>query len=503
MLLADLVAAAQAVSSTASRTAKLDALATVFRTLADDEISPAAGFLSGDVRQGKIGVGWATLAALNVEPATTATLTISDFDSAIDRIRETTGPGSASARGEILRDLLARATHDENDYIRRILTGELRQGALEGIATDAIARASGQPLELVRRALMLSGNLGETARRALRDGKEGLAAVGLQVLRPIKPMLASTADDVAGALAATGLASVEWKLDGIRIQVHRRENEVRIYTRNLNDVTERVPEVVEVARSLDAHSFVLDGEAIAVDPRERPQAFQDILSRFGTRSGHHELPLVPFFFDALHVDGRDLIDLGLTERLARLDDIASVWRIPAIITADPVEAKQFLDRAIEAGHEGVMVKGTTSLYQAGRRGKAWRKVKPVTTFDLVILGAEWGHGRRHGWLSNLHLGARDSSGGFLMVGKTFKGLTDEMLTWQTKRLLEMETSRSGITVFVRPELVVEIALDGVHTSTRYPGGIALRFARVKRYREDKPAGEADTIDSLRNLLGRA
>ena len=354
----------------------------------------------------------------------------------------------------------------------------------------------------------------------MTEGRVGLEAIALTVLRPVQPMLASTAEDVAGAMeASTGnspaLTSVEWKLDGARIQVHRRGDEVRIFTRNLNDVTTRLPEVVAVTRALSATTVVLDAEVLSVHEDDRPVAFQDTMSRFGRDRGDRGdeaetatgLPsrraLQPFFFDVLHVDGRDLIDEPLGLRLTALDDVAHDHRIPGIITADAVQAQAFLDGAMAAGHEGVMVKAIDSPYQAGRRGKAWRKVKPVRLFDLVVLAAEWGHGRRTGWLSNLHLGARDpENGGFTMVGKTFKGMTDELLTWQTTALLEREIGRDGIVVHVRPELVVEIALDGVQTSTRYRGGVALRFARVRRYRPDKGSSDADTIDDLRALLVR-
>ena len=500
MLLADLVEAADAVSKTASRNAKIDVLADVLRRLQPDEIVAAAGFLSGLVRQGKIGVGWATLVSLDAPHPTRPSLTVADLDRAITDIQATTGGGSAAARRQRLAELFGRATPAEADFIRRMLVGELRQGALESVAADAIARAGGVAPDLVRRALMLSGDLGATAHAALREGETGLRSIGLVLLRPIQPMLASTAPGVADALARTGHASVEWKLDGVRIQVHRRASGVRVYTRNLNDVTARVPEIVEVVRSLASDELVLDGEAIGLDPGERPQVFQDIMSRFGRRSGEPASAMVPYFFDCLHADGEDLIDRPLVERISRLESIASSWRIPAIATADPRAAEKFLEGALDAGHEGVVVKSMTSAYQAGRRGRAWQKVKRVRTFDLVVLGAEWGHGRRRGFLSNLHLGARDPAGGTVMVGKTFKGLTDELLRWQTERLLGLETNRSGITVFVRSELVVEIALDGVQASTRYPGGVALRFARVLRYRPDKPAAEADTIDDLRGLL---
>ena len=500
MLLAEVVTAARVVSETRSKNAKIALLADLLRRLEPREVEAAVGFLAGDVRQGKIGVGWATLSRVPGGGAHEPTLTVADLDDAITRLDETRGPGSAAARERILAELFARATQEEAAYVWRVLTGELRQGALEGIAADAIARAAAAPADVVRRALMLSGDLRHTAAVALRDGADGLRAVGLEVLRPVAPMLASTSDGVGDALESTAPASVEWKLDGVRVQVHRLGDDVRVYTRNLNDVTERVPEIVAVARSMGGSAVVLDGEAIALAPGERPQLFQDIMSRFGSRSGEQVVSMVPYFFDVLHADGDDLIDRPLHERLLMLDAIVGRWNIPRVLTSDVFEAERFLGEALAAGHEGVMVKALSSPYQAGRRGASWRKVKPVKTLDLVVLAAEWGHGRRQGWLSNLHLGARDPQGGFVMVGKTFKGLTDELLRWQTAALQAIETKRRGIEVHVRPELVVEIELDGVQASTRYPGGVALRFARVLRYRPDKTPAEADTIDAVRALL---
>jgi DNA ligase-1 len=449
-------------------------------------------------RQGRIGIGYSTLSGIEYEPAADASLTVADVDRAVTEVQAATGAGSATARREILGELLGRATEPEADFARRLFTGNLRQGALAGLMADAIAKAAGIPATLVRRALMLSGDLGGTAQIALTDGEEGLRAVGLELFRPIFPMLASTAASVAEAVESFERSSVEWKLDGIRIQIHRRGDEVRIYTRNLNDVSDRLPGIVAAARDLPVAQAVLDGEALWMS-EDGPAAFQDTVSQIDADAPPEGV--VTFLFDALHIDGEDLLDTPLEERAKRLDAIASALKIPSVLTSDRDEAQHVLDEALEAGHEGVVVKDAASLYSAGRRGKAWRKVKPVRTYDLVVLGAEWGHGRRRGWLSNLHLGARDpASGEFVMVGKTFKGLTDELLEWQTKELLAREVSREGIAVLVRPELVVEIALDGVQSSTRYEGGIALRFARVKRYRTDKDAAEADTIDDLRSLL---
>jgi DNA ligase 1 len=497
VLLADLVSTSSAVASTRARSTKTAALADLLGRLAPEEIEPAVGFLTGEARQGRIGVGWATAFGVEVAPASTPSLTIADVDHALDRVQVTTGSGSTAGRQDILRDVFDRATAEELDFLRRLLVGELRQGALAGLMTDAVAKAAFVPVALVRRAAMLSGDLGRVAVVALTGGEAGLHDIGLEVGRGVQPMLASGAPDVAAALEDVGLASVEWKLDGARIQVHRHDDDVHIYTRNLNEITGRLPGVVEWARALPVRAVVLDGEAIGVDEDERPHAFQDTMSSFGSDAASN---LGAYFFDVLHVDGDDLVDRPLTDRLEVVHSVVGERRIPGIVTASPEEAAAFLDAAITAGHEGVMVKAVDSTYDAGRRGGAWRKVKPVKTLDLVVLAAEWGHGRREGWLSNLHLGARGADGTFVMVGKTFKGLTDALLEWQTGELLAREIGRDGITVHVRPELVVEIALDGVQASRRYPGGVALRFARVRRYRDDKTAADADPIETLQALL---
>jgi DNA ligase 1 len=499
-LLADVVSASAEVAATSSRSAKIATLAGLLRGLEPDEVVPVTGFLAGAPRQGRVGVGWSTIQRLEHEPAERPSLTVADLDDAIGAVQATTGAGSAAARARILVDLLDRATAEEADFVRRLFTGELRQGALAGLMADAVAKAAGVPGGLARRALMLSGDLTRTAEIAMADGEDGLRAVGFELFRPIFPMLASPAADVSEALAGFERASVEWKLDGIRIQVHRRGDEVRVYTRNLRDITETLPGIVRAVRELPVRQAVLDGEALWM-LEHGPASFQDTVSQIDSDA----LPegISTFLFDALHVDGEDLLDAPLAQRAARLEAIAGDLRIPSVMTADVAAAERVLEEALAAGHEGIVVKDADSVYSAGRRGKAWRKVKPVLTYDLVVLGAEWGHGRRRGRLSNLHLGARDpGTGEFVMVGKTFKGMTDELLEWQTGELLARETERHGIAVMVRPELVVEIALDGVQSSTRYPGGVALRFARVKRYREDKSAADADTIDSLRALLPR-
>ena len=473
MLLAEAVAASNEVAATASRSAKIARLAELLSSLGPDEIAAAVGFLSGAPHQGKVGIGYSAVYGIDVPPAAGPSLHIGDVDRAIDQVRVAVGTGSNARRRAILEDLLSKATADEQDFIRRLLVGGLRQGALAGVMTDAIAKASGFPSDVVRRALMLSGDLCRVAASALADGEDALRAVGFELFRPVLPMLASTATSASEAIEGFDLASVEWKVDGIRVQIHRRGDEVKVYTRNLNDITDAAPDVVQAALSIDAHSLVLDGEAL------------------GTA----------YLFDVLHIDGTDLLDEPLSERLGNLERIAPHLRIPGEVTADPGVAQRVLDQALEAGHEGIVVKDVSSAYIAGRRGKAWRKVKPVRTYDLVVLGAEWGHGRRKGWLSNLHLGARDAAtGGFVMVGKCFKGLTDAILEWQTKEILARERGREGIVVWAEPTLVVEIAIDGVQRSPRYPGGLALRFARVKRYRRDKDASEADTISTLQELL---
>jgi DNA ligase-1 len=499
MLLAEVVATSASVAATRSRLAKTAAMADLLARLDPDEWVAAVGFLTGDPRQSRLGVGWATVFGVEVPPADEPSLTIADLDVVLERLPSISGPGSMAARGDLLASVLGRATEHEQAFIRRLLVGELRQGALEGVMVEAIAKAAAVPAAAVRRASMLGGRLDQAAVAAFTGGEAALARIGLQVGRGIQPMLASTATDVADALDGLGLASVEWKLDGARVQVHRQGDDVTVFTRNLNDVTHRLPEVVAAVRGLPVSSVVLDGEVLGMREDERPGAFQDTMARFGADAGRAQV-LRPWFFDCIHLDGRDLLGAPLHERIAALDGIAPALRIPGVLTADPEVAARVLAEALAAGHEGVMVKGADSPYEAGRRGKAWRKVKPVHTFDLVVLAVEWGSGRRRGWLSNLHLGALGPDGEPVMVGKTFKGMTDELLAWQTDRFLVLETSRSEHTVHVRPEQVVEIALDGVQRSTRYPGGVALRFARVVRYRDDKPASEADTIESLQAML---
>jgi DNA ligase-1 len=498
--LADVVGASREVAATRARLVKVHILAELLRRVDPDEVAMCVGFLSGAPRQGRVGVGYASVYGVDVPPAGEPSLTVSDLDRAIDKIAADTGPGSTTRRRALLVELLGRATEPEAEFVRRLLTGELRQGALAGVMADAVAKAAGVRTAVARRALMLSGDLTRMAEIAITGGEAGLLAVGLELFRPVLPMLASPGASVADAVAAFPCASVEFKLDGLRVQIHRRDDEVRIYSRNLNEITHRLPGIVAAVRELPVRAVILDGEALWMG-EGGPASFQDTMSQIDTDAPPEGV--VTFLFDLLHADGRDLLDTSLRERSAELRRLAPHLTVPSLLTDDIAAAERVLAESLEAGHEGVVVKDAASTYAAGRRGAAWRKVKPVQTFDLVVLGAERGHGRRRGWLSNLHLGARDpATGEFVMVGKTFKGLTDELLRWQTAALLERETERRGIAVLVRPELVVEVAIDGVQSSTRYAGGVALRFARVKRYRPDKDAEGADTIDALRELLGR-
>ena len=505
-LLADLVAASAAVAATRSRKTKTARLADVLSGLDPSEVEPAAAFLSGEIRQGRIGLGYRTVHAAEPDPAANATLTVTDVDDALAHIAGLSGPGSGTAKGEALTELLAAATAPEQAFLRGLIVGELRQGALSGVMVEAIARVAGVAAAAVRRAVMLNGDLPTVAAAAIRGGDEALAAFRLTLFRPIEPMLAKTASDVGEAVREMGVAVVDVKLDGARIQVHKDGTRVAVYTRNLSDVTESVPEVVAAVAAVPADSLVLDGEAIALRPDGRPEPFQVTMSRFGrtvdVAEARLDVPLSAFFFDCLHIDGEDLLDEPATARLRRMSSVLPAALLTRRIeTDDPATAAAFAAEAAAAGHEGVMVKDPTARYAAGRRGSAWRKVKPVHTLDLVVLAVEWGSGRRRGLLSNIHLGARDpESREWVMLGKTFKGMTDSMLRWQTQRFLDLETHREGHVVYVRPEQVVEVAFDGVQRSSRYPGGMALRFARVKGYREDKSADEADTVDTVRRIL---
>ena len=498
MLLSEIAEASEAVAGTSSRLAKIEVLAAALRSAGPAEVAIAVAYLSGELPQRQIGVGWATLRE-PVPPAAEPSLTLTGVDAALSAIGSVAGPGSVARRKQLVGDLLSQATAREQGFLLRLLSGELQQGALGGVMADAIARAAKVPAPEVRRALMLRGSMGAVAEAALAEGSAGLGRFGLQVGRPIGPMLASSAPSVEEALARISPAAVEWKLDGIRIQAHISDGNVRLFTRTLDDITERLPEIVAELSALPIREAVLDGELIALREDGRPHPFQVTAARTARRGGEAGVPLSAFMFDIVHADGEDLIDRPGEERYAALARIVPErLRMPRVVTSSVDEATEFFRDSIAQGHEGVVVKSLDTPYTAGRRGAGWIKVKPRHTLDLVILAAEWGHGRRRGKLSNLHLGARDpGTGGFVMLGKTFKGLTDEMLAWQTERLLSLEDRHDGYTVYVRPELVAEIAFDGVQRSPRYPGGLALRFARVLRFRPDKSAAEADTIDAVR------
>jgi DNA ligase 1 len=543
VLLTELVLTSQAVAATPRRSVKIAEIASLLRTASPPEVPVVVAFLSGELRQRQIGVGYAALGGLAAGGGAAGgmppTLTVSEVDGVFAQVGAVTGAGAQATRRRMLAELFGRATDAERDFLVRLIAGELHQGALEGVMIEAVARAAGVPPGEVRRAHLLGGSLQAVAAAALTAAKlaapttaaattdpathdpagsaasAALRSFGLQVGRPLRPMLASSASTVAAAFARVSPAAVEWKIDGIRIQVHRDESGVAIFTRTLDNITARVPEIVEEALALDVRAAVLDGEAVALYPDGRPRPFQVTASRAGTQADvarqRADVPLTAFYFDLLHLDGTDLIDEPASDRYALLTRVLPAkLLIPRLMTADVAAAEAFFADAVARGHEGVVVKSPAALYAAGRRGSEWIKVKPRHTLDLVVLAAEWGHGRRRGWLSNLHLGARDPvTGGLVMLGKTFKGLTDEMLDWQTTRLLELAEEpdrrpegdlRDAYGVLrVRPELVVEVAFDGVQASPRYPGGLALRFARVLRYRPDKAAAEADTIDAVRAL----
>ncbi|MDJ0497989.1 MAG: ATP-dependent DNA ligase [Acidimicrobiia bacterium] len=500
MLLRDIVETSQKVAATSGRNDKIVLLAGAVRALVGRELPIGVSYLAGVVPQGAFGVGYASMRDLP-QPAVEPTLDLTAVDETLDAAAGVGGTGSAAARQAVMDGLFARATPDEQEFLAALLVGGLRQGASERLMMDAVAKAFGVPATVVRRATMFTGDVSEVAVVAAAGGREAVAGIGLQLFRPVLPMLAKTAASVEEGIAKLGVAAVERKLDGARIQVHLSGGEVRVFTRNLNDVTERVPEVVEAVRELAAESLVLDGEAIGLRADAKPFPFQVTMGRFGTEGEDQQIVLSPFFFDVLHVDGEDVLDLPAAQRIELLDGIVPEHRrIPRVITDDPQVARGFFDETITSGHEGVVLKALDAPYAAGRRGAGWLKVKPVHTLDLVVLAVEWGSGRRQGWLSNIHLGARAADGSFVMLGKTFKGMTDKMLEWQTERFLELETHRKGHIVYVRPEQVVEIAFDGIQASSRYPGGMALRFARVKGYREDKSAEEADTIESVRAVF---
>jgi DNA ligase-1 len=493
VLFADLAATSFALRETRSRKRKAELLGDVLRRLAPAEIEPGVAYLSGELRQRRTGVGWASLRDVP-EPAAEPSLEVGEVDAAFERIAALAGSGSQAARRAAIADLFARATAQEQAFLRGLVSGDVRQGALAGVMAEAVAAATGIPRAAVDRATMLRGDARAVAEVALREGEAGLVAFRLEVGRPLGPMLASPATSLEEAMSRVGRGAVDWKLDGARIQVHRDGDDVAVFSRSLDDLTARLPEVVSAALALPARRVVLDGEAIARRADGRPEPFQVTSSRIAAG----QPGVAPVLFDVLHLDGEDLLDAPLARRAEALDTaVGETLRVPRVITGDAAAAQGHFDAALAAGHEGVVVKALDAPYAAGRRGAGWLKVKPRHTLDLVVLAAEWGHGRRSGWLSNLHLGARAADGdGFVMLGKTFKGLTDAMLAWQTERLQALAVEQRGITVHVRPELVVEVAFDGVQTSPRYPGGVALRFARVLRHREDKTAAEADDLDAV-------
>ena len=504
-LLADLVTVSQRVGGNASRRAKIGEIAGFLRGLRPDEIALGTAYLAGETRQGRGGIGYALIRAASAPAAAAPALTLTDVDEALAGIVATAGKGSVAARTERLAGLFARATADEHAFLVRLLLGELRQGALEGLMIEAVAAAAGLPAADVRRAASVAGGIAAVAQAALVEGAPGLGRFAITLFRPLAPMLAQPADDMTAALSALPLAAVEWKLDGARVQVHKQGREVRIFTRTGNDVTAAAPEIVAAVGALPASTLIVDGEAIALHPNGAPYPFQDTMRRFGRMLDVEDLraalPLSVFFFDCLRLDARDLVGERASARFDALSaTLPAALLTPRLITADAAAAQAFYDDAIARGHEGVMVKSLDAPYEPGTRSAAWLKVKRTHTLDLVVLAAEWGHGRRHGRLSNLHLGARDpASGEFVMLGKTFKGLTDALLEWQTRELLARAVSRDEWAVYVRPELVVEIAFNDLQASPRYPGGLALRFARVKGYRPDKKADDADTMETVRAI----
>jgi len=509
MQLYDIVTTSRSVRETSARSDKIRLLAACLLRAEPDDLETAVALLSGEPRQGRIGLGPATLrAAMPPDAAPAPALTLAEVDATLGRIAQTSGAGSATDRARLIGELFARATQDEQKFLARAMLGELRQGAVEGLMVEAVARAAELPIGEIRRALMVSGDLRAVATAALTEGRHGLVRFTIRLFQPLKPMLAQTAEDTREALKQLGTAAFEYKLDGARIQAHKEGSDVRIFTRYLNDVTAAVPEIVEAVRGLAVRNLIVDGEALACHPDGRPRPFQVTMRRFGRKLDverlRESISLSPFFFDCLYIDSSALLDRPGAERIAALADaVPAGLRVPRRISEEKPEAEAFLQAALAAGHEGVMAKALDAPYEAGARGRTWLKIKPAVTLDLVVLAAEWGHGRRTGWLSNLHLGARSpTTGGFVMLGKTFKGMTDEMLAWQTAELRKLAIASDTYTVYVEPNLVVEIAFNDIQASPHYPGGLALRFARIKRYRPDKKAEEADTIETIRALYER-
>jgi DNA ligase-1 len=507
MLLAEVVNTSLRIAGTSKRSEKTELLAVLLRRLRPEEVEITVSYLSGCTRQGKIGIGWRALQESSSPPAERSSLEILDTDRRLQEISETQGAGSTARRAALLRELFALGTEPEQRFLSALLIGELRQGSLEGLMAEAVARASAVPLERVRRAAMMAGDIASVAHAALEKGEAGLAQYDVQLFRPVQPMLAQSADDIDEALSELGEAALEYKMDGARVQVHKSGNDVAVFSRRLNNVTETVPEVVEAVRAMPVESLILDGEVIGLLPDGRPRPFQETMRRFVRKLDvarmRSEMPLTPFFFDALFLDGGSLMDEPQSRRFAELAGFGPASMLmPHTVTNDPERAAEFVRESLNRGHEGVMAKSPAAAYAAGARGQNWLKVKQARTLDLVILAAEWGHGRRRGFLSNLHLGARDTEkGGFAMLGKTFKGLTDEMLAWQTRELLKIEIGRDDYTVYVEPKIVVEVAFNEIQVSPRYPSGLALRFARVKRYRPDKQASDSDTFETVKRMSG--
>jgi len=508
MLFVRVVETADAVASAPGRLQKIAHFADLFRRLAPDEIRTVVALVSGQPRQGRLGLGHAALSEVTgLRPADEPTLTVAEVDRMFSALAAVAGAGSARQRARLLTDLFEKATAMEQDFLRRVLYGELRQGALEGVVLEAVARSAGVSAARLRRAVLMAGDPTAAAHAALTGGERALDAISVRVMQPVRPMLAGSADDLDAALNDIDEAALEFKLDGARVQIHKAGDEVRVFSRTLSDVTASVPEIVTLTRALPADDLILDGEVIALAESEAPRPFQTTMRRFGRTKDvvalQSDLPLTLFAFDCLFVEGSSLLDEPLSRRVDELERVAPAVAVPRVLRPTHEEAHAFARAALDRGHEGVMAKALSSPYAAGRRGAAWLKVKQSRTLDLVVLAAEWGHGRRRGWLSNLHLGARDpTNNSFVMMGKTFKGLTDQMLAWQTKELLARKVVQDGIIVHVRPELVVEVAFNEIQDSSRYPGGLTLRFARVKRYRSDKTAADTNTIDDVRRLAGR-
>lgn len=509
MLVAQLVETSRAIAATTKRLQKTDLLAALLRQLQPEEVETAVAFLSGGTRQGRVGIGYAAIRDAQGRAADQPTLQIMDVDRMLEQLSAVQGAGADRNRRELLNRLFSLATEKEQHFLTGLLGGELRQGALEGIMLDALAKASGIGIDRIRRAAMMGGGVAAVASKALTEGEAGLHAFDIQLFRPVEPMLAQTAEDVTDAIDQLGETALEYKFDGARVQAHKSGNDVRIYSRQQNDVSAAIPEIVEAVRALPAHDLILDGEVLSLDNEGRALPFQISMRRFGRKVNIgqivDELPMSQFWFDLLFLNGGSLIDEPQSRRFAELGRLApAATLVPHLVTADAAQAEDFLREALSRGNEGVMAKSPNAGYVAGARGQSWLKVKQARTLDLVILAAEWGNGRRKGWLSNLHLGARDTEkGGFAMLGKTFKGLTDEMLAWQTQEFLKIEIARDQYTVYLEPKIVAEIAFNEIQVSSRYVSGLALRFARVKRYRPDKTADQADTFGTVKKLAGIA